>query len=70
MVAMEYLFGQNFALVMEIVDANPMTVLGKEDVDVAVGRIAMKLTLDIVTQTRMAIAQSYRLTAEEIIETT
>ena len=32
MVAMEYFFGQNFALVMEIVDANPTTVLGKEDI--------------------------------------
>ncbi len=70
MVAMKYLLGKYLTLVMEIIDADTVAVLGKEDIDVAVGRVTVKLTLDVTTQTGMAVAEGYRLTAQIIIEAT
>lgn len=70
MVGTENLFGKNLTLMMKIIDTNTMTVLSKEDINVSIGRITMKLTLDIIAQTSMAITQGYGFTAQIIIKTT
>ena len=57
MVAMKYLFRKYLALMMIIIDKNTMTILGEEYVYITIGRITMKLALDIVSQSFMAVAQ-------------
>ena len=70
MVAMKYLFRKDLALVVKIIDTNTMAVLREDDIDVTIGRIAVKLALNIVSQSGMAVAQGHRLTAQKIIKAT
>ena len=55
---------------VKIIDTNTMAVLREEDIDVTIGRIAVKLALNIVSQSGMAVAQGHRLTAQKIIKAT
>ena len=56
MVGMKDFFGQDLTAMVKLVHTYATAVLRQEDVYVAVGRVTMKLALDIATETTMAVA--------------
>ena len=55
MVGMKDFFSTDFAAVMKVVHTYPTAVLREEYVDVTDGRIAVKLALDIASETTVAV---------------
>ena len=67
-VCMQDLFREDFPIVMEVIDSEPAEVTGQENVDIAIRRVAMELTLDVFPKSAMTVAQCDIVCTEIISE--
>ena len=58
MVGMKNLFGQDLTAMMKVVDTHTAAVPRKKNVDVAIGRVAVELALDVLCTCKLILEQS------------
>ena len=69
-VCMQDLLREDLSIMMEVIDSEPAKITGQEDVDIAIARVAMERTLDVLSESTMTEAQCDIVGTEIISEFT